>query len=194
MNGLTSLAYRGYDSAGVAIWEGSELTLRKAKGKIENLKNLLEESPVSGKSGIGHTRWATHGEPSDINAHPHTDTHKTLAIVHNGIIENYQQIKSMLIKNGCVFVSQTDTEVVAQLFGYYYNGNPLETLKKTIPMLEGSFALAIVTEASPERTSLVASCVCRVLMVTVPAIATPVPSATPILTVSASSASRILTI
>ena len=80
MNGLTSLAYRGYDSAGVAIWEGSELTLRKAKGKIENLKNLLEESPVSGKSGIGHTRWATHGEPSDINAHPHTDTHKTRSL------------------------------------------------------------------------------------------------------------------
>ena len=150
MNGLTSLAYRGYDSAGVAIWEGRELTLRKAKGKIENLKNLLEESPVSGKSGIGHTRWATHGEPSDINAHPHTDTHKTLAIVHNGIIENYQQIKSMLIKNGCVFVSQTDTEVVAQLFGYYYNGNPLETLKKTIPMLEGSFALAILFAEEPE--------------------------------------------
>lgn len=150
MNGLTSLAYRGYDSAGVAIWEGSELTLRKAKGKIENLKNLLDESPVSGKSGIGHTRWATHGEPSDINAHPHTDTRKTLAIVHNGIIENYQQIKSMLIKNGCVFVSQTDTEVVAQLLGYYYRGNAFSALKQAVAMLEGSFALAILFADDPE--------------------------------------------
>ena len=150
MNGLTSLAYRGYDSAGVAIWEGSELTLRKAKGKIENLKNLLDESPVSGRSGIGHTRWATHGEPSDINAHPHTDTRKTLAIVHNGIIENYQQIKSMLIKNGCVFVSQTDTEVVAQLLEYYYRGNAFSALKQAVAMLEGSFALAILFADDPE--------------------------------------------
>ncbi len=157
MNGLTSLAYRGYDSAGVAVWEGSGLTLRKAKGKIENLKNLLDENPISGKSGIGHTRWATHGEPSDINAHPHTDSQKTLAIVHNGIIENYQQIKSMLIKNGCVFVSETDTEVVAQLLGYYYDGNPFETLKKAVPMLEGSFALAILFSDEPETVY----CTCK---------------------------------
>jgi len=150
MNGLTSLAYRGYDSAGVAVWDGNNLTLRKAKGKIENLKNLLIESPVSGKSGIGHTRWATHGEPSDVNAHPHTDTKKTLAIVHNGIIENYLTIKNMLVKNGCVFVSETDTEVVAQLFGFYDRGNALETLKKTVPMLEGSFALAILFADEPE--------------------------------------------
>ena len=150
MNGLTSLAYRGYDSAGVAIWDGSGLTLRKAKGKIENLKNLLNESPVSGKSGIGHTRWATHGEPSDINAHPHTDTHKTIAIVHNGIIENYQSIKNMLTKNGCVFVSQTDTEVVAQLLGYYYRGNAFSALKQAVAMLEGSFALAILFADDPE--------------------------------------------
>ena len=150
MNGLTSLAYRGYDSAGVAVWEGNALTLRKAKGKIENLKNLLEESPVSGKSGIGHTRWATHGEPSDVNAHPHTDTHKSIAIVHNGIIENYLHIKSMLVKNGCVFVSETDTEVVAQLLGYYYRGNAFTALKQALAMLEGSFALAIIFADDPE--------------------------------------------
>ena len=150
MNGLTSLAYRGYDSAGVAVWEGSALTLRKAKGKIENLKNLLEESPVSGKSGIGHTRWATHGEPSDVNAHPHTDTHKSIAIVHNGIIENYLHIKSMLVKNGCIFVSETDTEVVAQLIGYYYRGNAFSALKQALAMLEGSFALAIIFADDPE--------------------------------------------
>ena len=150
MNGLTSLAYRGYDSAGVAVWQGSDLALRKAKGKIENLKNLLEESPVSGKSGIGHTRWATHGEPSDVNAHPHTDTHKSIAIVHNGIIENYLHIKSMLVKNGCVFVSETDTEVVAQLLGYYYRGNAFMALKQALAMLEGSFALAIIFADDPE--------------------------------------------
>ncbi|NLI53253.1 MAG: glutamine--fructose-6-phosphate transaminase (isomerizing) [Clostridiales bacterium] len=149
MNGLTSLAYRGYDSAGVAVWEGSELTLRKAKGKIDQLQELLEESPVGGKSGIGHTRWATHGEPSDINAHPHTDTRKTLAIVHNGIIENYLHIKSMLEKNGCVFLSQTDTEVVAQLLGYLYRGNPLSALTQAVAMLEGSFALAILFADDP---------------------------------------------
>ena len=150
MNGLTSLAYRGYDSAGVAVWDGSALNLRKAKGKIENLKNLLEESPISGKSGIGHTRWATHGEPSDVNAHPHTDTHKSIAIVHNGIIENYLHIKGMLEKNGCVFVSQTDTEVVAQLLGYNYRGNAFTALKQSLAMLEGSFALAIIFADDPE--------------------------------------------
>ena len=149
MNGLTALAYRGYDSAGVAVWEGSNITLRKAKGKIENLKKLLEESPVSGKTGIGHTRWATHGEPSDVNAHPHTDTLKSLAIVHNGIIENYQQIKAMLVKNGCVFVSQTDTEVVAQLLGHLYRGNPLSALTQAVAMLEGSFALSIIFADDP---------------------------------------------
>jgi len=149
MNGLTALAYRGYDSAGLAVWSGSDITLRKAKGKIENLKNLLEESPISGKCGIGHTRWATHGEPSDVNAHPHTDTRKSIAIVHNGIIENYLHIKAMLEKNGCVFVSQTDTEVVAQLLGYLYRGNPLSSLTQAVAMLEGSFALAIIFADDP---------------------------------------------
>ena len=149
MNGLTALAYRGYDSAGLAVWSGSDLTLRKAKGKIENLKNLLEESPISGKCGIGHTRWATHGEPSDVNAHPHTDTRKSIAIVHNGIIENYLHIKAMLEKNGCVFVSQTDTEVVAQLLGHLYRGNPLSSLTQAVAMLEGSFALAIIFADDP---------------------------------------------
>ena len=150
MNGLTALAYRGYDSAGLAVWEGDGLTLRKAKGKISNLSNLLKESPVGGKSGIGHTRWATHGEPSDINAHPHTDTKKTLAIVHNGIIENYLKIKEMLVGQGCVFVSATDTEVVAQLLGYLYHGNPFEALKQAVGMLEGSFALAILFADDPK--------------------------------------------
>jgi glucosamine--fructose-6-phosphate aminotransferase (isomerizing) len=149
MDGLAALAYRGYDSAGLAVWEGSEISLRKAKGRIENLKALLNQSPVSGKCGIGHTRWATHGEPSDINSHPHTDSDKTLALVHNGIIENYQKLKEMLQKRGCEFVSETDTEVVAQLLGYLYRGNPLYTLKQAASLIEGSFALAIIFADDP---------------------------------------------
>ncbi len=149
MNGLMALAYRGYDSAGIAIWEGENLSLRKAKGKIDNLVDLLKNSPVSGHSGIGHTRWATHGEPSDVNAHPHTDSKKLIAIVHNGIIENYLHIKSMLTKNGCEFVSETDTEVVAQLLGYLYKGDPLAALTQAVSLLEGSFALAIIFADDP---------------------------------------------
>ena len=149
MNGLMALAYRGYDSAGIAIWEGENLSLRKAKGKIDNLVDLLKDSPVSGHSGIGHTRWATHGEPSDVNAHPHTDSKKLIAMVHNGIIENYLHIKSMLTKNGCEFVSETDTEVVAQLLGYLYKGDPLAALTQAVSLLEGSFALAIIFADDP---------------------------------------------
>ncbi len=150
MDGLTALAYRGYDSAGLAVWEGSELSLRKAKGKIENLSTLLIDSPISGKCGIGHTRWATHGEPSDVNSHPHTDNDKTLALVHNGIIENYLKLKQMLQSRGCVFVSETDTEVVAQMLGYLYRGNPLSALKQAVALIEGSFALAIIFSDDPE--------------------------------------------
>jgi len=150
MNGLTALAYRGYDSAGVAVWEGGELSLRKAKGRIDNLQKLLDQSPVAGKCGIGHTRWATHGEPSDVNSHPHTDSKKTLALVHNGIIENYLKLKEMLQKQGCVFASETDTEVVAQLLGYLYRGNPLSALKQAVALIEGSFALAIIFTDDPE--------------------------------------------
>jgi len=150
MDGLTALAYRGYDSAGVAVWEGGEISLRKAKGRIDNLRAMLDKSPVSGKCGIGHTRWATHGEPSDVNSHPHTDSNKTLALVHNGIIENYLKLKEMLEKRGCVFVSETDTEVVAQLLGYLYRGNPLFALKQAVSLIEGSFALAILFADDPE--------------------------------------------
>lgn len=150
MDGLSSLAYRGYDSAGVAVWNGREIALRKCQGKIELLQNLLNESPVSGRCGVGHTRWATHGEPSYINSHPHTDGNKTLALVHNGIIENYAKLKRMLQEHGCVFVSETDTEVVAQLLGYLYRGNPLSALKQAVRLLEGSFALAILFADDPE--------------------------------------------
>ena len=150
MNGLEALAYRGYDSAGIALWDGQELTLRKAKGQLDCLKQTLEKEPVAGTCGIGHTRWATHGEPNYINSHPHTDTHKTLALVHNGIIENYQKLKHMLTERGCVFVSETDTEVVAQLLGYLYMGDKLAALSNAVRLLEGSFALAILFADDPD--------------------------------------------
>ena len=135
MAGLESLAYRGYDSAGVAVWDGSEIALRKAKGQISQLQSVLDSEPLSGNCGIGHTRWATHGEPNYINAHPHTDGAKTIALVHNGIIENYVKLKEMLVKHGCEFVSETDTEVVAQLLGYLYRGNAMAALRQAVRLL-----------------------------------------------------------
>ncbi|MDO4572006.1 MAG: class II glutamine amidotransferase, partial [Clostridia bacterium] len=143
MEGLAALAYRGYDSAGIAVWDGRRIELRKAKGQIELLEKLLKAEPLRGSSGIGHTRWATHGEPNYMNAHPHTDGEKTIALVHNGIIENYVRLKEMLEKRGHVFVSETDTEVVAQLLGHLYMGDPLTALRQAVQLIEGSFALAI---------------------------------------------------
>jgi glucosamine--fructose-6-phosphate aminotransferase (isomerizing) len=149
MDGLTALAYRGYDSAGLAVWDGKEIALRKAKGQIEVLSELLKSEPLKGNCGIGHTRWATHGEPSFVNAHPHTDGRKSLALVHNGIIENYVKLKSMLESRGCQFVSETDTEVVAQLLGYLYLGDILTAVRQATQLIEGSFALAILFADDP---------------------------------------------
>lgn len=147
--GLESLAYRGYDSAGVAVYDGTEIRLAKAQGHLANLEALLKEHPIPGRCGIGHTRWATHGEPSYVNAHPHTDDAKQIALVHNGIIENYQKLKQMLIGKGCEFVSETDTEVVAQLVGSLYTGDCLAAVTAAMRLLEGSFALAILFRDEP---------------------------------------------
>lgn len=147
--GLESLAYRGYDSAGVAVYDGTEIRLAKAQGHLANLEPLLKEHPIPGRCGIGHTRWATHGEPSYVNAHPHTDDAKQIALVHNGIIENYQKLKQMLIGKGCEFVSETDTEVVAQLVGSLYTGDCLAAVTAAMRLLEGSFALAILFRDEP---------------------------------------------
>ncbi len=150
LKGLEKLEYRGYDSAGIAVLNKGILYVQKAKGRLANLVQRLEENPVRGHTGIGHTRWATHGEPSDLNAHPHTDVKGRIAVVHNGIIENHESLRNYLKKRGCVFVSQTDTEVIAHLLDVLYNGNMLETIQKAVSYLEGSYALGILTLDEPD--------------------------------------------
>lgn len=150
MEGLSRLSYRGYDSAGVAIIdEKGKINVRKAKGRLENLEALLEVSPLQGMVGIGHTRWATHGEPSDLNAHPHTDVKGGIAVVHNGIIENHDSLRKYLEGLGLTFVSQTDTEVIAHLLHHLYNGDMKGTLLKAMGMLEGSYALGVICDQEP---------------------------------------------
>ncbi|MGO0906999.1 glutamine--fructose-6-phosphate transaminase (isomerizing) [Clostridioides difficile] len=146
IEGLSKLEYRGYDSAGVAV-NGSncdELNIRKFKGRLSVLAEDLEKNPIDGNLGIGHTRWATHGEPSDVNSHPHFNQAKTIAVVHNGIIENYMEIKEELISEGVKFESQTDTEVIAHLVDKYYEGNLLDAVYKTISKLRGAYALGVI--------------------------------------------------
>ncbi|NMS91035.1 glutamine--fructose-6-phosphate transaminase (isomerizing) [Clostridioides difficile] len=146
VEGLSKLEYRGYDSAGVAVnnSNGEELNIRKFKGRLSVLAEDLEKNPIDGNLGIGHTRWATHGEPSDVNSHPHFNQSKTIAVVHNGIIENYMEIKEELISEGVKFESQTDTEVIAHLVDKYYEGNLLDAVYKTISKLRGAYALGVI--------------------------------------------------
>lgn len=151
MDGLEKLEYRGYDSAGIAVFENDVIKTVKTQGKLDVMrKKLDEEGSPSGHCGIGHTRWATHGEPSDVNSHPHSNGRVT--IVHNGIIENYIQLKEFLTEKGYVFVSQTDSEVVACLLDYYYSErNPLRAIMETVKELEGSYALGILFKDFPDR-------------------------------------------
>ncbi|MGL5348560.1 MAG: glutamine--fructose-6-phosphate transaminase (isomerizing) [Peptostreptococcaceae bacterium] len=144
IEGLSKLEYRGYDSAGVAINIGNDLEIRKFKGRLAILAEDLEQNPIHGGLGIGHTRWATHGEPSDVNSHPHFNMDRTIAVVHNGIIENYMELKEELQAEGVVFLSQTDTEVVAHLVDKYYEGNLLEAVYKATERLRGAYALGVV--------------------------------------------------
>ena len=151
VEGLERLSYRGYDSAGVAvIGPEGRINVRKAKGRLENLKNLLVQSPVEGVIGIGHTRWATHGEPSDLNAHPHTDVKGGIAVVHNGIIEIHESLRRYLESTGARFVSQTDTEVIAHLLNHLYEGDMRRALIRAMGMLEGSYALGVICDQEPD--------------------------------------------
>ena len=147
---LSKLEYRGYDSAGIAVFENDAIKTKKTKGRLADLEEKLKrEGWLNGTCGIGHTRWATHGEPSDINSHPHGNAN--ISIVHNGIIENYRTIKDFLLKKGYIFESQTDTETVAKLLDYYYDGDPMATIQKVLAEIEGSYALGIIFKDFPRR-------------------------------------------
>lgn len=149
MDALSKLEYRGYDSAGIAVFDNEEIKVAKSKGRLADLAEKMEKTgKPGGTAGIGHTRWATHGEPSDINSHPHSGERVT--IVHNGIIENYKALKEFLVKEGRCFKSDTDTEVVAQLLDYYYDGDPIATIAKVTRELEGSYALGVVFADFPD--------------------------------------------
>ena len=151
LEGLSKLEYRGYDSAGMAVYDGEKIHVKKATGRLKVLSELTHDGTMlPGHVGIGHTRWATHGEPSDVNAHPHCNTDQTIAVVHNGIIENYLKLKNMLLEKGYRFISETDTEVLAQLLDYYYKGNPLEAITKVMHRVEGSYALGIIFSDYPD--------------------------------------------
>lgn len=152
LKGLEDLEYRGYDSAGIAVSNGekNEIQLCRAVGRIACLKEVVEQQTPKGCCGIGHTRWATHGKPSLSNCHPHRDEKGSLAVVHNGIIENYQQLKAALEQEGVVFASETDSEVIAQLLAKHNQGDLKTALEEILPLLEGSFALAILDRSQPE--------------------------------------------
>ncbi|KJJ84529.1 glutamine--fructose-6-phosphate transaminase [Candidatus Omnitrophus magneticus] len=151
LKGLSRLEYRGYDSAGVAVLADGEIETLKRQGKLAVLKEELDKHPIRGNTGIGHTRWATHGVPNDTNAHPHLDIHGCIAIVHNGIIENYQELKQALQKKGYKFASDTDSETIAHLVSSEYKGDLLEAVKKAAAKLKGSFAAAVIHKGEPGR-------------------------------------------
>ncbi len=152
LDGLAKLEYRGYDSAGMAVYDGEKINIRKSVGRLKVLENLTHGGEsMPGTCGVGHTRWATHGAPSDTNAHPHFNESETIAVVHNGIIENYIQLRKKMTDKGYHFVSETDTEVLAHMLDYYYKGNPLEAVAKVLHRVEGSYALGIVFADCPDQ-------------------------------------------
>ena len=151
IEGLEKLEYRGYDSSGVAVVDANEIKTAKFKGRLSILENFTKENPIHGHVGIGHTRWATHGAPSDVNSHPHLNEKDTIAVVHNGIIENYLTLKEELQANGYEFLSETDTEVVAHLVDYYYKGDLIDAVYKTIARLKGAYALGVIAKDSPDE-------------------------------------------
>ena len=153
VEGLSKLEYRGYDSAGVAIIEDEKISVRKLKGRLANLENDLNSNSINGHIGIGHTRWATHGEPSDVNSHPHSNGNATISVVHNGIIENYMKLREWLTGKGYEFLSETDTEVIPNLVDYYYRDgrNLFDAVVKATAKLEGSFAIGVIANNEPDK-------------------------------------------
>lgn len=151
LEGLSKLEYRGYDSAGVAVIDKDHINVIKCKGRLANLEKKLESHPLNGCVGIGHTRWATHGEPSDINAHPHSNADGTISVVHNGIIENYVELRNELKAKGYKFVSETDTEVIPQLIDYFYDGDLVDAVMKAASKLQGSYAIGVICSKEPGK-------------------------------------------
>ena len=152
LDGLSRLEYRGYDSAGVAVFDGEKLEVAKAKGRLQVLSDMIQGgAAIHGALGVGHTRWATHGAPSDVNSHPQVSRSGRIAVVHNGIIENYAQLKQFLIDQGVPFASETDTEVVAQLIEYFYEGDILKAVGRVLHRIEGAYALGIICADEPEK-------------------------------------------
>lgn len=151
IDSLKKLEYRGYDSAGIAIVEGSDINRRRVKGKIAELEKSLSENPLKGRYGLGHTRWATHGRPSEENAHPHVDCTGSLVVVHNGIIENYLALKNMLQQEGHAFRTETDTEIIAHLIEKYHEDSLEEAVQKALGKLSGEFAIAVISVKDPEK-------------------------------------------
>ena len=154
LEGLSKLEYRGYDSAGIAVYGNGKINMVKAKGRLKALEQLVNaDGSLVGNLGIGHTRWATHGEPSVTNAHPHFNRERTISVVHNGIIENYRELKERYIRRGYVFESETDTEVVVHILDYYYKkngGDILSAITRMLAVIEGSYALGIIFADSPD--------------------------------------------
>ena len=151
LEGLGRLEYRGYDSSGICVNYKNELNFVKAEGKLANLEDKLKKVELKGNTGIGHTRWATHGAPDEINSHPHFSNDCKFAVVHNGIIENYRELKAFLTERGFKFTSQTDTEVVPILLQYNYKSSIFEAIKETVAMLKGSYALGILSCYEPNK-------------------------------------------
>ena len=151
MQGLNKLEYRGYDSAGITTLEDHKLLTVKCKGRLKNLEDKLQDYEMNGHIGIGHTRWATHGIPSNLNSHPHTNKDETISLVHNGIIENYRELKDELCKHGYQFQSETDSEVIVQLLDYYYDGDLFEATKSVLKRIQGSYALCIISTLEPDK-------------------------------------------
>ena len=151
IEGLTKLEYRGYDSAGIAVFNGTDVVIEKSVGRLSSLEQKTESNLPVGQLGIGHTRWATHGRPSDRNSHPHSDCTGNFVVVHNGIIENYLQLKEDLIAKGHEFLSETDTEVVAHLVEELYDGDLQSTVKKVLKKIEGSYSLVFMSKHEPDK-------------------------------------------